>query len=159
MKALFDARLKAAGKAIKEIDLMVDFVEWITKSDFLRLQLPEPLIGDPSTDCPRAVEEQGIKGLSVYSVLFRDPDRDDFTCKFCPHVVKDDFELAILHQRVVHFHHYPYQCLTTQTQWYVPFLLSCGSVSSIYSDSAGSALQIKRGWSNTSTTWDTRRNR
>jgi len=145
LKALFNAR----GKTIKQIDLIVDFVEWISKSDFLRLQLPEPVIGDPSINCPSAMEEQGIKGQSVYTALFHHLDMETFSCKLCPHVVKDDLELSILHQRL-HFDHYPYQCLTTQTKWYVPFLLSCGSVSSIHSDSAGSALQIKRGWRNTS---------
>jgi len=155
-KALFDARLEATGEELKQIDLIVDFIEWISESEFLRSQQPEPLVGGSSSNCPPTVEQQGIKGHSIYTALFHHLDMEIFSCKLCPHVVKEDFELAILHQRVVHFDHYPYQCSTTQYQWYVPFLLPCGSVSSIHFDSAGYALQTKRGWSNTSSPWDTR---
>jgi len=151
---LLNTRLEASAEALRQIDLIIDFVEWISKSDFLRLQLREPIIGDTSTDYPPAMEQQGIKGHSIYTALFYHLDMEIFSCKMCDHSV-EDLEDAITHQRV-HFHHYPYQCLPHQIQWYVAFLLPCGSVSIIHFDSAGSALQIERGWRNISPLLDTR---
>jgi len=156
LNALFLARqLDATEEELREIEFIVDFVKWISASEFLRLQLQEPLVGDPSTNCPPAVERQGIKGHSVYSALFHHLDMETFSCKMCDHSVKDDLEDAIAHQRV-HFQHYPYQCLPQQIQWYVPVLLPCGSVLIIHFDSARSALQIKRGWRNISPLLDIR---
>jgi len=114
VNALVHNHLEAAGEEIKIIDFILDFVAWISNSDFLRLQLPEPKVGDRS-NYPAAVEDHGIKGQSVYTALFGNLDMHTFTCKICPHVVELELEDAITHQRV-HFHHYPYQCPMTHIQ-------------------------------------------
>lgn len=111
------AWLDAKGEELKGIDFTVDFVAWILRSDFYRLQQPEPMVGHQLANCPQShnVEERGIKGQSVYTALFDNADMETFTCRMCRHKVKYDLELAITHQRV-HFHHSPYQCSGTQTQ-------------------------------------------
>ena len=115
-----------AGKKLGQISSILDFIAWITQSDFLRFQELEPIVGDPPTNYPEAVDALGIRGQSVYTALFHNFDWLEFTCKICAHSVKNVLEDAITHQRVAHFGHYPYRCLTTQTQWYVPFLFLTG---------------------------------
>jgi len=46
VNALVHNHLEAAGEEIKIIDFILDFVAWISNSDFLRLQQPEPKVGD-----------------------------------------------------------------------------------------------------------------
>jgi hypothetical protein len=118
--ALIHARLEVTGQKIAHIDFLVDFIYWISGSDFLRFDLPEPTIGYSSTKYPAAVEVYGIKGQSVYTALFHHLDMETFSCRLCPHKV-DDLEDAITHQRVDHFGHHPYLCVGTHSQWYVCF--------------------------------------
>ena len=67
------------------------------------------------------MQDFGIKGQSVYTALFHHYDMATFACKLCSHMVEDDLEAAICHQRTEHFSHYPYRCTATHTQWYVSF--------------------------------------
>lgn len=87
------------------------------------MQQPEPIVGGPPGNEPMSISEslegQGVRGQSIYTVLFDHVDMGRFTCKICRHIVNDELEDAITHQRVAHFHHYPYRC--SQTQWYVLF--------------------------------------
>jgi hypothetical protein len=117
--ALFHAHLDTTGEKLEEINFIVDFIEWISQSDFLRFQQLEPRVGDPS-NYPVAVKEHGIKGQSVYTALVH-LERKELVCKLCPYNVMDELEDAITHVRVHHFRHYPYHCSPTQTQWYVSF--------------------------------------
>ena len=110
----------------EESNFIVDFVIWVTESNFLRLQELEPIVGDPPTNYPEAVDALGIRGQSIYTALIDHVDLEVFTCKICAHKVENELEDAITHQRVTHFRHYPYRCLTTQTQWYVSFLFLMG---------------------------------
>ena len=125
---------------------IVEFVGWISRSDFFRLQRPEPTVGGPQADYPDAVEEHGIKGRSVYTAIFHNLDMEIFTCKLCSYEVKGELEDAIIHQRVAHFRHYPYQCSGTQTQWYASCSPFFGSVSRSHFNSAGCASQAKQRW-------------
>ena len=114
---LLDDWLKGTDGEVQQIGFLVEFISWIADSDFLRLQLPEPtIVGDPTV--PAAVEEQGVRGRSIYTSLFQHLDMRTFTCNFCGHVVEENLEDAITHQRT-HFGHYPYQCLPNHTTWYV----------------------------------------
>jgi len=115
LKALFDAQLEATGKEVQRIGFLVDFVGWISRSDFLSLQQPEPVVGDSSLIAPAAVEEHGIRGQSVYTCLFHHLCMETFTCKFCSHI-EENLEDAIIHQRSAHFQHYPYLCSPTHAQ-------------------------------------------
>jgi len=118
-----DDQLEEIGEAAKQIDFIADFVLWITESDFLRLQELEPIVGGPPpTNYPPAVDALGIRGQSVYTALFHHLDMERFTCKICAQRAEGELEDAITHQRITHFHHYPYRCLPTLTQWYVSFL-------------------------------------
>ncbi len=130
--ALLDDWLKATDGKVLQIDFLMKFVSWIARSDFLRLQQPEPNVGEPSSTYPAAVEEEGIRGQSIYTCLFKHLDMETFTCKFCRHVVKGNLEDAITHQRT-HFNHYPYQCLPTHTIWYVLFFLSWVRIQNAFS--------------------------
>ena len=118
---LMHAVLNPSEEELKRIDSMVKFVAWISKSNFLRSQQPEPIIGYPShpLDCARTAEAWGIKGQSVYTALFDHTDFEIFSCKLCPHRV-DDLDVAITHQRD-HFGHCPFQCSGAQVQWCVSF--------------------------------------
>jgi len=109
--------LKAAGGEVEMIHSIINFISWIARSDFLRLQQPEPIIGS-SEIYPAAVDILGIKGKSVYTALFYHEDMETFTCRICGHLVMFHLEEAVIHQRD-HFTHYPYQCLPTHTQWRV----------------------------------------
>ena len=113
---MLDATSEESGR----IGFIVDFISWVSRSDFLRLQQPEPIIGSPS-DYPADVEMFGIKGQSVYTALFYHLDMEDFACKICGHTVMDNLEDAITHQRAVHFEHYPYRCMPTHAEWYKSF--------------------------------------
>lgn len=147
INALFNAELAAMGEELERIRTILSFVEWISKSDFLRHQQREPMVGDllEMDSFPKRLEAQGIRGLSTYTALFNHVDMQIFTCKICGHVVSGEPEDAITHQRAVHFGHYPYRC--SQTQWYVSFLLSRAPVSRIhFVDSARCASQTKRQW-------------
>ncbi len=157
MQALFEARLKATDEEIKQIDFLVDFIYWISHSNFRRHQQPEPEVGDPSSTVPAAVEGQGIKGQSVYTSLFHHLDMERFTCKLCHHIVEENLEDAITHQRIAHFGHYPYQCLPNHTPWYVPFSLPVGQNQECIFDSAGSGSRVKRVWRRIRTLMDTNR--
>ena len=117
MQALFDKQLEVTGKELREIGYTLDFITWISASDFRRLQLPEPIVGGSADNLPAGVEERGIKGKSIYTALYNNTDMETFACKLCPHIVKDDLEDAITHQRIDHFGHYPFQCPAPNTQW------------------------------------------
>jgi len=107
LSALFIARLDATGEELERIELIIDFVEWILQSGLLGSQQPEPRIGDPPGNYPRPfpeqLEAQGIRGQSIYTVLFQHLDMETFTCKICDHTVMGQLEDAITHQRVAHF--------------------------------------------------------
>jgi hypothetical protein len=120
-------QLEAMGQKLDQIGFILDIIVWILHSDFLRLQLLEPIVGDLLANYPPSVEQYGIKGQSVYTALFNNIDMEMFTCKLCPYKVKDSLDDAITHHRV-HFAHHPYLCSGTQSQWYVPSLLRCGHV-------------------------------
>jgi len=107
---------EATGEEVQPIGFIKDFSSWISHSEFLRLQQPEPMVGGTSADYPPSVEDHGIKGKSVYTALFDHLDMDTFTCKLCSHIV-NDLEEAITHQRSDHFNHYPYRCPAPHTQW------------------------------------------
>ena len=121
--------LNATEEELNRIEFTVDLVAWIFNSNFLRSQQREPLVGDAT--CPLTVEQGGIKGQSVYTALFDNDDRQIYSCKMCSHIVKDDLEGAITHQRD-HFRHCPFQCSGTQA-WYVSFSLLYESVSRTFS--------------------------
>jgi len=72
------------------------------------------MVGASAESCPAAVEELGIKGLSVYTTLFHHLDMEMFACKLCSHTVEGNLEDAIAHQRIDHFGHYPYRCPAPQ---------------------------------------------
>ena len=107
LKALLPARFDLSREDDETTEFIVDFISWISKSDFLRLQQPEPTVGDREASYPAAVDTYGIKGQSVYTALFHHLDMETFTCKLCGHTVMDSLEDAIIHQRAVHFAHYP----------------------------------------------------
>ena len=109
-------RLEATGDAVQRIDFLVDFISWISRSNFLLNQQPEPIVGDPLAIYPASVEKYGIKGQSVFTALFANLDMETFKCKLCSHKV-DDLEAAITHQRLDHFGHNPYQCPSNNAQW------------------------------------------
>ena len=113
------AKLEATGQKIQNIAFIVDIVFWITNSEFLRLQQPEPMVGEATADYPVAVDIHGIKGESIYTALFNYIDMEVFTCKLCDYAVKDSLEDAVTHQRAAHFDHRPYRCTGSHTQWYV----------------------------------------
>ena len=117
--------LQATPREVSQTDSLRKLVSWTANSDFLRLQQPEPIIGDRLSNAPAAVEEQGIRGQSTYTCLFHHLDMETFTCKLCLHVVQENLEDAITHQRI-HFHHYPYQCLPNNTNWYALLFLPVG---------------------------------
>ena len=117
---LLQARIKAHERDIIPIEALVDITSWISRSNFLRFQQPEPIVGGPVATYPAMVEEFGIKGQSVYTALFTNIDMVNFPCQLCSHTV-DDLEDAITHQRIDHFGHYPYQCPATNPQWYACF--------------------------------------
>ena len=146
------------GEEVERIELIVNFVDWISQSDFLRLQQPEPMVGDPPRNLlrpfPGSLEAQGIRGLSIYTALFHHLDMQRFTCKICGHIVNDRLEDAITHQRATHFHHYPYRC--PQAQWYVYFLLSRRPISRSHFHSACCPSQTKPHWKHTSSPLRTR---
>lgn len=119
LKALFDAHLDATKDDVLQIEFLVEFMAWILHEDFRRLHQLEPVVGRPLSTYPAAVEDQGIRGQSVYTCLFNHLDMETFTCKICDHIVKENLEDAITHQRIAHFDHRPYQC--PNTNWYVPF--------------------------------------
>ena len=147
MNALFNDELVAIGEELERIRTISSFVEWVSKSEFLRHQQPEPMVGDllERDSFPKRLEAQGIRGLSTYTALFHHVDMQIFTCKICGHVVSGEPEDAITHQRAAHFGHYPYRC--SQPQWYVSFLLSRALVSRAhFVDSARCASQTKRQW-------------
>ena len=118
---LFNDWLKSSGKEVLQINFVVDFIHWISVQGFYLLQQPEPVVGGPSLNYPSAVDEQGIKGQSIYTALFDHVDMETFTCKICRHIVDTNLEDAIAHQRENHFYHYPYQCLPNHADWYVLF--------------------------------------
>jgi hypothetical protein len=118
LEPLYDAWFDKSGEDLKKIEVVVDFVAWISRANFFYSQQLEPTVGDQSSGCPSTVEALGVKGLSVYTALFDNVDMETFTCNSCSHKVDGDLEDAITHQRI-HFRHYPYQCLGTQTLWYV----------------------------------------
>jgi hypothetical protein len=64
--------------------------------------MPEPIVGGLA-DYPEYADHFGIRGQSVYTALFHHSDMETFACKICTHTVLDDFEAAIIHQRVHHF--------------------------------------------------------
>jgi len=117
LKPLIQARLEATGEEVQRIDFIVALILWILPSKFRHLQQPEPIVGEPSADYPAAVEEHGIKGQSIYTALFDHHDMETFTCKICPHIVQDNLEDAIAHQRSDHFSHYPYRCPAPHAKW------------------------------------------
>jgi len=121
LRAFSDPRMEAVAEKREDIIFLADFITWVTQADFLRFQAPEPMVGDTPGNYhyPVAVNTLGISGQSVYTALFHHLDMETFTCRLCAHIVKDELEDAITHQRIAHFRHYPYRCLTTQTQWYV----------------------------------------
>lgn len=155
LNALFNAQPDATGEELKRIESILNFVAWISKSDFLHSQQLEPTVGEPLADCPPTVEKQGIKGLSVYTALFDNTDMETYSCKLCSHTVKDVLEDAITHQRVAHFRHYPYQCSGAQIQWYASLCPLYEFVSN-YFDSADNASQAKRRRKDTSSIPGTR---
>ena len=155
LKSLFDAQLEGTGEEVPQINFIIDFIDWILRQDFLCLQQPEPVVGGPLSTYPPAVENHGIKGQSVYTALFHHIDMKAFICKVCRHV-EENLEDAVIHQRIAHFHHYPYQCLPVHTSWYVPFFPPMGQNQECNFDSAGNDSQVKRGWWNTSTIMDTK---
>ena len=130
LKALCYAALNATEEQLKQIDFIMDFIAWIYNSNFLRSQQQELLVGD--ANCPLTVAQGGIRGQSVYTALFDHVDMQIFSCKLCPHIVKDDLEGAITHQRH-HFRHRPFQCSGTQARWYVSISPVYESVLRIFS--------------------------
>jgi hypothetical protein len=64
--ALFNAHLDATGEELEQIKFIVDFIEWISQSDFLRFQQLEPIVGDPSTTIPPLWRNMGSRAnLSI----------------------------------------------------------------------------------------------
>jgi len=118
LNALFNAKLDAMGEELERILFILSFVEWVSQSDFLRLQQPEPIVGDPleinAEPFPELLQDAGIRGQSTYTALFHNFDMQTFTCKICRRVVSGELEDAITHQRAGHFGHYPYRCPQTQ---------------------------------------------
>ena len=99
----------------REIDLLRITI-WIIGSDFLRLQLLEPIVGDAPMSYPSIVDEYGLKGQSIYTAFFDHLDMKTFGCWRCDHTVAT-LEAAIAHQRAMHFQHAPYQCQALSDQW------------------------------------------
>ena len=90
---------------------------WIFASDFLRLQLLEPIVGDAPMGYPSIIDDYGVKGQSIYTALFDHLDMETFVCWECGHTVEEDLEVAIVHQRAVHFQHKPYRCHALNGEW------------------------------------------
>jgi hypothetical protein len=107
---------EATGQTVEDINPISEIIDWISKSDFLRFQQLEPRIGDPS-GYPHFVDNHGVKGLSIYTALIH-LDKEMLTCKLCSYAVEGSLEAAVIHQRVAHFNHHPYQCVM---HWYVSF--------------------------------------
>jgi len=90
---------------------------WILESDFLRLQLLEPIVGDSPMSYPSTIDDYGLRGQSVYTAFFDHLDMETFVCWECGHTVEEDLEVAIVHQRAVHFQHEPYRCHALNGIW------------------------------------------
>ena len=124
LKGLMEMWFNTPEEKLQQTDAIVTFISWIAGADFLRLQQPEPTLGQPTADYPGTVDILGIRGQSVYTALFHHEDMETFTCRICHYVVEFNLEDAITHQRKAHFNHYPYQCTPNHTPWYVSFALS-----------------------------------
>jgi hypothetical protein len=100
----------------QEIDLL-QIAIWVVASDFRRLQLLEPIVGDAPTSYPPIIDDYGLKGKSIYTAFFDHLDMGAFICRKCGHTVEEDLEIAIAHQRAMHFLHEPYRCHALNDQW------------------------------------------
>jgi len=100
----------------RKADLLNNTI-WILGSDFLRLQLLEPIVGDALMSYPSIIDDYGLKGQSIYTAFFDHLDMGTFVCWECGHTVEGDLEVAIVHQRAVHFQHEPYRCHALNGEW------------------------------------------
>ena len=66
---------------------------------------------------PSIIDDYGLKGQSIYTALFDHLDMETFVCWECGHTVEGDFDVAIVHQRAVHFQHEPYRCHALNGEW------------------------------------------
>ena len=107
----------------RKADLLNNTI-WILGSDFLRLQLLEPIVGDALMSYPSIIDDYGVKGQSIYTAFFDHLDMKTFVCWECGHTVEGDLEVAIVHQRAVHFQHEPYRCNALNGEWRVLALIS-----------------------------------
>jgi hypothetical protein len=71
---------------------------------------------------PPIIDGYGLKGQSIYTAFFNHLDMETFVCRGCGHT-SDDLEVAIVHQRAVHFQHEPYRCHALNGMWWVPALI------------------------------------
>jgi len=102
-----------AQRSLKWLQQETDLLQiaiWVVASDFRRLQLLEPIVGDAPTSYPPIIDDYGLKGKSIYTAFFDHLDMGTFICRKCGHTVEGDLEIAIAHQRAVHFLHEPYRC-------------------------------------------------
>lgn len=90
---------------------------WVVGSDFLRFQFLEPIVGGAPMSHPPIVDDYGLKGQSIYTAFFDHLDMETFRCWECGHVVEEDLEAAIVHQRIMHFRHEPYTCHGLDGHW------------------------------------------
>jgi len=96
---------------------LLDNTIWIFGSEFLRLQLLEPIVGDALMSYPSTIDDYGLKGQSIYTAFFDHLDMETFVCWECGHTVEGDLEVAIVHQRAMHFQHEPYRCHALNGEW------------------------------------------
>lgn len=104
-------------ESLKRKTDLLQITFWILGSDFLRLRLLEPIIGDAPISYPSIIDDYGLKGQSIYTAFFDHLDMETFVCWRCDHTVEEDLEVAIAHQRAVHFLHEPYRCHALNGKW------------------------------------------
>ena len=108
--------LTSLGLLKRKADLLAVAL-WVVGSDFFRLQFLEPIVGGAPTGYPSIIDDYGLKGQSIYTAFFNHLDMETFVCWECGHIVEEDLEGAIVHQRTVHFRHEPYRCHGLADHW------------------------------------------
>ena len=104
-------------KSLKRKTDLLQITFWILGSDILSLQRLEPIVGNAPISYPSIIDDYGLKGQSIYTAFFDRNDMETFVCWTCSHTVEGDLEVAIAHQRAVHFLHKPYQCHALNGKW------------------------------------------
>lgn len=66
---------------------------------------------------PSITDDYGLKGQSIYTAFFDHLDMETYVCWRCGHTVEEDLEVAVAHQRAVHFRHEPYGCHALNGKW------------------------------------------